>query len=151
MSFIELVKEVGPLLGYISTAITLFVLIKTKIVNKTDDHIREVVDSEGADKIHDDLGKRINRIEKSFEEFLVRDEAFKTKMDQHIKTQTDVDRKLMAQIIEDLYRQNKNKQCLDMNEFRRLTEVYEIYHSEEIHGNSYITELYEIMLLWERV
>jgi len=57
----------------------------------------------------------------------------------------------MANIIETTYYTNREKRCLDMNEFRRITEVYEIYHSDEIHGNSYISELYEEMMTWERV
>lgn len=146
----ELITKIGTLLGYASTAIALFILIKTQIQNKTDSHIKEVVDTEGAEKVHSELDRRIDRLEERFSEFLERDEAFKEKMDKHIASQTSVDRKLMANIIETLYYQNRTKHCLDMNEFRRLTEVYAIYHSDQIHGNSYITELYDEMMTWDR-
>lgn len=71
-------------------------------------------------------------------------------MDKHITSQNNVDKKLMANIIESLYYQNRDKRCLDMNELRRLTEVYEIYSGDEIHGNSYISEMYKEMITWER-
>lgn len=143
--------KVGPILGYISTAIALFVLIKTQIISKTDKHIKDVVDTEGSEKVHHELDERLDKLEISFAKFLDLDKAFKDKMDKHIETQTNVDKKLMANIIENLYYQNREKRCLDMNEFRRLTEVYAIYHSDQIHGNSYISELYEEMMGWDRI
>lgn len=147
----ELLTKIGTILGYISTAVALFVLVKTQILSKTDKHIKEVAGVEGSEKVHHEHDSRLDVLEDRFTKFLEADAAFKEKMDKHIESQTNVDKKLMANIIENLYYQNRDKQCLDMNEFRRLTEVYAIYHGDQIHGNSYISELYEEMILWERV
>lgn len=147
----ETVTKIGAFLSVLSTALALYALFKTGILKKTDKHIKEVVNTDGNEKIHREHDSRIDQLESQFAEFLKRDEAFKAKMERHIASQTNVDKKLMANIIENLYYQNRDRRSLDMNEFRRLTEVYAIYHSDEIHGNSYISELYDEMLLWERV
>ena len=147
----EIITKIGTLLGYVSTGVALFILIKTQVLNKTDKHIKEVVDTEGSEKVHHEHDERLDKIEERFRQFLEADAAFKAKMDRHIESQTNVDKKLMANIIENLYYQNRDKRCLDMNEFRRLTDVYAIYHGDQIHGNSYISELYEEMILWDRV
>lgn len=147
---LQVIKDFGPILGYISTGIALFVVIKTHILSKTDAHIKEVVDTDGSEKVHTELTTRVDTLSTQFTEFLERDKQFKEKMDKHIESQTNVDRKLMANIIETIYRRNKDIRRLDMNEFRCLTEVYAIYHGDQIHGNSYISELYEDMITWDR-
>lgn len=147
----ELIDHIGPIFGYITAAIALFALVKTGFLQTTDKHIKAVVGKDKNDKVHREMDERIDALEEKFAEFLERDEVFKNEVRTHNQTQKDVDRKLMANIIETTYYTNREKRSLDMFEFRRITEVYAIYHSDDIHGNSYITELYEEMLEWERV
>jgi hypothetical protein len=147
----EWIQRIGSVLGYIATAIGLFTVIKSGILKKAKQYVEETACTEESDKIHHELEERMNSIEDKFSEFLDRDTKFKENMGEHIKTQQLVDRKVMADIIERLYYQNRDHQTLDDNEFRRLTEVYEIYHNSPVNGNSYISELYHTMLTWERV
>lgn len=148
---IDTIKNIGAILGYIATAIGLFAVIKTAFLSRTKKYVEETAGTEESEKIHHDLSDRLTALEEKFGLFIERDTAFKDKMDGHIATQQLVDRKLMANIIEQLYYQNRDKKTLDSNEFRRLTEVYAIYHSPPVSGNSYISELYRIMIEWERI
>lgn len=147
----EIIKNIGSVLGYIATAIGLFAIVKTAILSSTKKYVEETAGTEESDKIHHDLSSRLSTLEEKFAVFLERDTAFKDKMDSHLATQQLVDRKLMANIIETLYYQNINKETLDSNEFRRLTEVYAIYHNPPCNGNSYISEMYQTMMSWKRV
>ena len=148
---IELIKNIGAILGYIATAIGLLAMVRTFVLSKTKEYVEEVADTEESERIHTELDSRITNLEEKFSTFLERDTKFKDKMDSHIRTQQLVDRKLMANIIEQLYYQNRHAKTLDENEFRRLVEVYEIYHSSPVNGNSYISELYKEMMTWERI
>ena len=148
---IETIKNIGAILGYIATAIGLLAIIRTAILSRTKKYVEETAGTEESDKIHHELSDRLSTLEDKFALFLERDTAFKDKMDSHISTQQLVDRKLMANIIETLYYQNINKETLDSNEFRRLTEVYAIYHNPPCNGNSYISEMYQTMMKWRRV
>lgn len=148
---LETIKNIGSILGYIATAIGLFAATRAAILTRTKKYVQETACTEESDKIHHDLDARMTTLEEKFNIFLERDAEFKDKMDSHIATQQLVDRKLMANIIEQLYYQNRDKKTLDSNEFRRLTEVYAIYHNPPCNGNSYISELYKIMMAWERV
>lgn len=147
----ETIKNIGAILGYIATAIGLLAIVRTAILSGTQKYVEETAGTEESDRIHHELDGRLIALEEKFIEFIERDTKFKDKMDSHIATQQVVDRKLMANIIENLYYQNRNAKTLDSNEFRRLTEVYAIYHSPPVNGNSYISELYRIMMEWERV
>lgn len=147
----ETIKNVGAILGYIATALGLFAAIRTTILRRTKKYVEETAGTEESDKIHHDLDSRLTGLEEKFNAFLERDTEFKDKMDSHIETQQMVDRKLMANIIEQLYYQNRDSKTLDENEFRRLTEVYAIYHNPPVNGNSYISEMYKIMMTWEHV
>ncbi len=146
----ELITKIGTILGYISTAIALFALIKAKMMADTDRHIAKVAGKEHNEEIHHSLNDRMEALETKFAEFIERDNAFKDRLDKHVEAQTAVDRKLMANIIETTYYQNRDRKTLDMNQFKRICDVYEIYHSDEIHGNSYISELFEEMMTWKR-
>lgn len=148
---LEHIKNIGAILGYIATAIGLVAVIRTAIMARTKKYVEETAGTEESDKIHHALDARLTALEEKFTEFIEKDTQFKDKMDSHIATQQIVDRKLMANIIEKLYYQNRDVKTLDSNEFRRLTEVYDIYHNPPVNGNSYISELYRIMMEWERV
>lgn len=143
----EIIKDIGAVLGYIATALGLFAVIKAA----TKKYVEEAAGTEESDKVHHELEARMTALEKTFAEYLERDAAFKDKMDKHIASQQLVDRKLMADIIEQLYYRNRDTKELDDNEFRRLTEVYEIYHDPPCNGNSYISEMYKEMMTWKRV
>lgn len=143
----EIIKNIGAVLGYIATALGLFAVVKSA----TKKYVEGAAGTEESDRVHHELDHRMTELEKNFAAFLERDEAFKTKMDSHIASQQLVDRKLMADIIEQLYYRNRDKKELDDNEFRRLTEVYEIYHDPPCNGNSYISEMYKEMMTWKRV
>lgn len=148
---LETIKNIGAILGYIATGIGLFAVIRTAIMARTKKYVEETAGTAESDKIHHNLDERLTTLEKQFSEFLKRDQEFKDQMNKHITTQQLVDRKLMANIIETLYYQNMSKETLDSNEFRRLTEVYAIYHNPPCNGNSYISEMYRIMMTWKRV
>lgn len=143
----EIIKDIGAVLGYIATALGLFAVIKAA----TKKYVEEAAGTEESDKVHHELEARMTALEKTFAEYLERDAEFKNKMDKHIASQQLVDRKLMADIIEQLYYRNRDTKELDDNEFRRLTEVYEIYHDPPCNGNSYISEMYKEMMTWKRV
>lgn len=147
----ELIRQIGTILGYIATGIGLLAIVRTSILARTKKYVEETAGTEKSDEVHHELDSRLTTLEQQFQTFLERDTEFKNIMDSHISTQQLVDRKLMANIIEQLYYQNREKKTLDDNEFRRLTEVYEIYHSSPVNGNSYISELYQTMLKWERI
>lgn len=151
MDTLELIKDLGAILGYAATAIGLFAAIKTALLARTKKYVEETACTEESDKIHRQLDERLKALEGQFAEFLTRDTQFKNTMDSHISTQQKVDRKLMAHIIEQLYYQNRETKTLDANEFRRLVEVYEIYHSAPVNGNSYISAMYDEMMSWQRV
>ena len=146
----EYITKIGTILGYISTAIALFVVIKTGIMSKTDRHILDVAGKTESDKVHSDLDQRLDHLENQFGEFMERDRTFKLEMGKHIESQTEVNKRVLANLIETTYYQNREKRSLDMNEFRRITEAYAIYHGDQIHGNSYITEIYNDMIGWHK-
>ena len=81
----------------------------------------------------------------------VQDEEFKTMMGEYIESQNNVNKRVLANIIETTYYENREDRTLDTNQLKRVTEAYVLYHSEQIHGNSYISQLYEEMMTWERV
>lgn len=148
---LETIKNIGSILGYIATAIGLFAAARTAILVRTKKYVEETAGTEESDKIHHALDDRMTALEEKFGTFIERDTEFKDKMDSHIATQQLVDRKLMANIIEQLYYQNRDKETLDDNEFRRLVEVYAIYHNPPVNGNSYISAIHDKMMTWERV
>lgn len=149
-NIVSFLKDWGAVVGCVSTTIALVTLIVKNARSKTDKHITEVAQVEESREIHHQINERIDLLEKQFQEYIKRDEEFKKNIQCHLETQRNVDKKLLANIIENLYYQNKDKQRLDMNEFKRLTEVYSIYSGDELHGNSYIAAIYEIMMTWDR-
>lgn len=146
----EIIIQVGTILGYVATAIGLFALIKTKIVKRTNEHILDVTGKKEGDKVHIELTGRLDRLEKQFSDFMESDKAFKSKMDEYIDAQIGVNRRVLANIIETTYYQNRTTKALDSNELRRVTEAYVVYHNPPVSGNHYITELYDEMMKWDR-
>ena len=101
---IELIKNIGAILGYIATAIGLLAMVRTFVLSKTKEYVEEVADTEESGRIHTELDSRITNLEEKFSTFLERDTKFKDKMDSHIRTQQLVDRKLMKHRAKLLYR-----------------------------------------------
>lgn len=151
-TIIHFLKEIGPLLGYIATGIALFVTIKTGLLKTSKKYIEEASGKEESDEIHHALDARVTAMEDALKQFLENDAQFKDKVNSYLENQSLVDKKLMANIIEGLYYSNRDKKTLDRNELQRLTEVYAIYSNPIIHGNSYISALYNVMIdEWELV
>lgn len=151
MNIMDFVTKFGAIVGCISTTIALLVMIRKAAVKKTNDHIAKVADVEGSEKIRKELNERLEKQEKQIEELLRRDKEFQDTIESYMEAQAKVDKKLLASIIENTYYQNKSKRTLDAYEFRRISEVYEIYSGDMIHGNSYIKEIYDEMTTWDRV
>lgn len=147
----DLITKIGTILGYVSTAIALYVVLKTSVLKKTDKHIKAVAGKEESDKVHTELDNRLDRLESQFSGFIEKDEEFKTMMGEYIESQNNVNKRVLANIIETTYYENREDRTLDTNQLKRVTEAYALYHSEQIHGNSYISQLYEEMMTWERV
>lgn len=147
----DLITKIGTILGYVSTAIALYVVLKTSVLKKTDKHIKAVAGKEESDKVHTELDNRLDRLESQFSGFIEKDEEFKTMMGEYIESQNNVNKRVLANIIETTYYENRECRTLDTNQLKRVTEAYALYHSEQIHGNSYISQLYEEMMTWERV
>ena len=146
----EVVKTVGTILGYIATAIGLYVLIRNRILKGAKKYVERESGLENNQKTDAELLEKVEKLTARFDIFLEEDEAFKSRMREHIDSQNNTNKKLLANIIEQTYYANRDKKCLDRNEAKRITEVYEIYSGEEIHGNSYIKALYiEMINTWE--
>lgn len=82
--------------------------------------------------------------------YMKEDRAFKEEMKNRMAAQHDACRQLLANIVEMTYYACKGKKMLTMNEFKRVVNAFYIYHNE-FEGNSYIAELYNEMMEWEKV
>ncbi len=147
----EIVKNVGTLLGYVATAIGLLTLFWTRLMKKQRSVIIRESGKEKLDERVTKMDKKLDALADSLQSLVKTNTQFQEKMNLHIETQNNTNKKLLASIIEQTYYANRDKKALDMNEFRRITETYEIYHGDEIHGNSYISALYDEMMTWERL
>lgn len=148
----EIVKTIGTILGYIATAIGLYVLIRNRVLKGAQKYVVRESGLEKNKKADAELLQKVEELTERFNQFVEEDTAFRLRMQEHIASQNDTNRKLLANIIEQTYYSNRDKKCLDRNEFKRISEVYEIYSSEEVHGNSYISALVaEMMDTWEKL
>lgn len=148
----EVVKTVGTILGYIATAIGLYVLIRNRVLKGASRYIVRESGLEKNKKADAELLEKVGKLAERFDAFITEDEAFKERMRSHIKAQNSTNRKLLANIIEQTYYANRDKKCLDRYEAKRIADVYEIYTSDEINGNSYIKSLYDEMInTWEKL
>ena len=151
MTFTEAISTFGSTVGCISTTIALVTLLFKNSRKHTDKHILEVANVEENKKIQKEQEAHLQQIDEKFEQFLSSDAEFKKSLNNHLKSQIDVNKRMLANIIETTYYQNKKDKTLDMYEFKRVTEAYEIYHGDVVHGNSYISEIYNEMMTWKRV
>ena len=145
----EVVKNIGVILGYVLTAFTLFALIKTKFLGALGGYVKKETNTDGNDEQHKELNDRLDSLDKKLNEFIVSDQKWKDEIRSKMQNQNDASRQLMAGVIEKLYYKKRDVKKLDSVEFKRLINSYNIYH-DELKGNSYITALYEEMMAWER-
>lgn len=127
----DVVKNIGSILGYIISLLTLITLIKTKFLGLLDGRIKKESGS-------DDINTRVGNIE-----------SMLVDVNDSLRRQDEACKQMMANIIETTYFANRAKRQLSTIELKRVISAYAVYH--ELHGNSYITEIYEEMLTWERV
>lgn len=148
----EIVKTIGTILGYIATGIGIYVLIRNRVLKGAQKYVVRESGLEENAKKDAELLEKVEALTERFNVFITEDEAFKNRMRAHIVSQNDTNRKLLANIIEQTYYANREKRCLDRNEAKRIADVYNIYSSDEVHGNSYIAALYQEMITtWEKL
>jgi len=151
VNIVELIKEFGAIIGCISATIALISTVSKNSKARTDRHILEVAKVKEFETAQHKNEEEYQDLKDKFDIFLKRDEEFKLSLQEQHKTQNIVNKRMLANIIENTYYQNKDDKTLDMYQFKRVTEAYEIYHSDAIHGNSYISEIYDEMMTWERI
>lgn len=138
----DTVKNIGSILGYIISLLTLIALIKTKFLGLLDGRIKKESGS-------DDINTRVGNIESMLDQLVKNEGQFKKDVNESLRRQDEACKQMMANIIETTYFANRAKRQLSTIELKRVISAYAVYH--ELHGNSYITEIYEEMLTWERV
>lgn len=138
----DMVKSIGSILGYVISLLTLITLIKTKFLGLLDGRIKKESGSE-------DINTRVENIEAMLDKLVKNEDQFKKDVNESLQRQDGACKQMMANIIETTYFANRTKRQLTTIELKRVISAYAVYH--ELHGNSYITEIYEEMLGWERV
>lgn len=147
-NMMEIVKNVASVIGCVVSFLGLFALIKTKFLSTLGTYVKKETNTDANDLAHKQMNERIDRIEKVLKDYITSDEDFKQTLRIHIKGQDDACRQLMAGVIEDTYRQHLTDKTLDSVEWKRIVSAYGVYH-DELHGNSYISEVYNEMQSWE--
>ena len=99
----------------------------------------------------DNINKHLIQLDAQVSQIAVANDDMRNRIDAYITSQMEVNKKIMADIIETAYHANKATKTIEINRFRHLSEVYNVYHSSPLHGNSYITEIYEEMCKWEKL
>lgn len=145
------ISNIGSILGYISTAIALFIIVRNWVQKRSTNYIRNATHANEHEEEDRRINGRLDDLNEKLTEFFETDTEFKSRMRDYMNAQNNTSKKLLANIIEMTYYNNRDRKQLDQNEVRRIIETYEIYHGDEIHGNSYITALYNEMMDWERV
>lgn len=138
----DTVKNIGSIIGYVISLLTLVTLIKTKCLGILDGRIKKGSDTEG-------VNTRIGNIEALLDKLVKNEDQFKKEVNESLRRQDEACKQMMANIIETTYFANRTNRQLNTIELKRVISAYTIYHA--LHGNSYITEIYEEMMTWERV
>lgn len=138
----DVVKDIGSILGYVLSFLTLITLIKTKFLGVLDGRIKKESGS-------DDTKARIEKIEITLDQIAKNEKEFKEEVSESLHRQDEACKQMMANIIETTYFANRPQKKLNAIELKRVINAYAVYH--ELHGNSYISEIYEEILTWERV
>lgn len=146
----EWITDVGSILGIILSAVSVFALIKTKALGKIGLYIRKESKVEENKKTDEEIHKKLDALAKTFKDYMEEGRQFREETKVAMVAQSDACRQLLANIIEATYYTNKERKTLTMNEFKRIVNAFSIYHNE-FEGNSYIAELYNEMMEWEKV
>ena len=146
----DTVKDIGSILGYIMTALGLYALIRTKFLGLLGGYVKQEAKVDKYDQALSKLGHRLDALESRLSSYMAAELEYKKGISEHIQHQNDACRQLLAEIIESTYRFRLGEKKLDPVERRKVTRSYEIYHND-LHGNSYITEIYNEMMSWEHV
>ena len=146
----EVVKNIGGILGCVMSAITLYALIKTKFLGLLGGYVKKESGSSEHSADMRELHERLDKLENTLSEFIESDRAWKEEISNRLKVQSDACRQLLAGVIEDTYYANRGYKTLDSVALKRITKAYAIYH-EELDGNSYITSIYNEMMGWDHV
>lgn len=101
-------------------------------------------------RVDEETSKRIDEMNAILQSYMEEDRAFKEEIKHSIAVQHNACMQLLANIVETTYYACKNKKTLTMNEFKRIVNAFSIYHGE-FDGNSYIAELYNEMMEWEKI
>lgn len=149
---IERVKDIGAVLGFISTAIALFALIKTRVLSTTKNYVERESGKAESEKADAELKAELVDLKEQMVAMIESNTKFQDEMREHNAVQDKVSKRLLADLIETTYNQNKDTRCLTHHELKRIIEAYALYSSPPINGNSYIQELYKEMHdTWDRI
>lgn len=146
----EWITDVGSILGIILSAVSVFALIKTKALGKIGSYIRKESNVEENRKTDEEMHNKLDALAKTFQDYMEEGRQFREETKVAMTAQNDACRQLLANIIETTYYSDKERKTLTMNEFKRVVNAFSIYHNE-FEGNSYIAELYNEMMEWEKV
>ena len=146
----EWLTTIGSILGFILSAASVFALIKTKTLSKLGAYVRKESRAEENKKTDEETIKRIDELNSTMQNYIEEDRRFKEEIKSDMAAQHDACRQLLANIVETTYYACKGRKALTMNEFKRVVNAFSIYHNE-FEGNSYIAELYNEMMEWEKV
>ena len=134
----DIIGNIGTVIGLIISCITLYTLASGKLSNKLTDKIEKTIKPH-IDEIKDintEQSKNINQVKIDFNEL----------KEQYLILQTAT-QDMMRQRIMSIY--NKNKTMATLTDYDRevLDKLYDDY--KKIGGNSYIDKFYSIMKKWE--
>ena len=142
----EWITDVGSILGIILSAVSVFALIKTKALGKIGSYIRKESKVEENKRTDEEMHKKLDALAKTFQDYMEEGRQFREETKVAMAAQNDACRQLLA----NTYYADKERKTLTMNEFKRVVNAFSIYHNE-FEGNSYIAELYNEMMEWEKV
>ena len=146
----EVVKNIGSILGYIISMFTLYALIKTKFLGTLGGYVKKEAGSDKYSEAIKEIHERLDQMDNTIKDFMESDKELKEHISKRLQNQNDACRQLLASVIEDTYYENRGFKTLDSVSLKRVVNAYSIYH-EELKGNSYITSIYEEMMEWDHV
>lgn len=145
----EWLSTISVILGIVLSAASILTLIKTRALGKLSSYIRKESGVEKNKETDEEIHKKLDDLSKAFHEYIEEERADREKTHEMMRAQHDASRQLLANIIETTYYADRSRKTLTMNEFKRVVNAFSIYHNE-FDGNSYIAELYNEMMEWEK-
>lgn len=145
----EWLSTISVVLGVIISAASVITLIKTRTMGKLSSYIRKESCVEKNKETDEELHKKIDDLTQTLHDYMKEERQDREKTHEMMRAQHDASRQLLANIIETTYYADRARKALTMNEFKRVVNAFSIYHNE-FEGNSYIAELYNEMMEWEK-